>query len=62
MKVSVVPRAFGVATGIADAGRAALNRNAEVDDITGGALYLASALSSFITGQTLVVDGGKQFI
>jgi NAD(P)-dependent dehydrogenase (short-subunit alcohol dehydrogenase family) len=42
--------------------RAALNRNAEVDDITRGALYLASALSSFVTGQTLVIDGGKQFI
>lgn len=43
-------------------GRAALKRNAEVEDITGGALYLASPLSSFTTGQTLVIDGGKQFI
>lgn len=42
--------------------RAALKRNAEVDDITGGALYLASDLSGFVTGQTLVIDGGKQFI
>ena len=42
--------------------RAALKRNAEVDDITGGALYLASPLSGFVTGQTLVIDGGKQFI
>lgn len=42
--------------------RAALKRNAEVDDITGGALYLASSLSGFVTGQTLVIDGGKQFI
>ncbi len=42
--------------------RAALKRNAEVDDITGAALYLASPLSQFVTGQTLVVDGGKQFI
>ena len=42
--------------------RAALKRNAEVDDITGGALYLASTLSGFVTGQTLVIDGGKQFI
>lgn len=42
--------------------RAALKRNAEVEDITGGALYLASPLSSFTTGQTLVIDGGKQFI
>lgn len=43
-------------------GRAALKRNAEVEDISGAALYLASPLSSFTTGQTLVVDGGKQFI
>lgn len=42
--------------------RAALKRNAEVDDITGGALYLASPLAGFVTGQTLVIDGGKQFI
>ena len=44
------------------AGRAALKRNAEIEDITGGALYLASDLSTFMTGQTLIVDGGKQFI
>jgi len=44
------------------ADRAALKRNAEVEDITGAALYLASDLSRFTTGQTLVVDGGKQFI
>ena len=42
--------------------RAALKRNAETEDITGGALYLASNLASFTTGQTLVIDGGKQFI
>lgn len=42
--------------------RAALKRNAEVEDITGGALYLASDLAGFVTGQTLVIDGGKQFI
>ncbi|WP_407493061.1 SDR family NAD(P)-dependent oxidoreductase [Pseudooceanicola sp. MF1-13] len=42
--------------------RASLKRNAEVDDITGGALYLASPLSAFTTGQTLIIDGGKQFI
>ncbi|CUH80606.1 SDR family NAD(P)-dependent oxidoreductase [Tropicibacter naphthalenivorans] len=43
-------------------GRAALCRNAEAEDITGGALYLASKLSGFMTGQTLVIDDGKQFI
>ncbi|WP_425072794.1 SDR family NAD(P)-dependent oxidoreductase [Sagittula sp. S175] len=44
------------------ADRAALKRSAEVADIVGGALFLASGLASFTTGQTLVVDGGKQFI
>ena len=33
-----------------------------IDDITGGALYLASSLSGFVTGQTIIIDGGKQFI
>jgi len=32
------------------------------DDVIGAALYLASPLAAFVTGQTLVVDGGKQFI
>jgi NAD(P)-dependent dehydrogenase (short-subunit alcohol dehydrogenase family) len=32
------------------------------DDVVGAALYLASPLAAFVTGQTLVVDGGKQFI
>lgn len=44
------------------AGRAAMKRNAQTDDICGGVLYLASDLSAFMTGQTLVIDGGKQFI
>ncbi len=42
--------------------RAALKRPAEVEDIVGGALMLASPLSSYMTGQTLVIDGGRQFI
>ena len=42
--------------------RSALKRPAEVDDITGGALWLASPLSSYMTGQTMVIDGGRQFI
>ena len=44
------------------ADRAALKRNGDVDDISGGVLYLASDLSKYTSGQTLVIDGGKQFI
>jgi NAD(P)-dependent dehydrogenase (short-subunit alcohol dehydrogenase family) len=42
--------------------RGALKRPAEVDDIVGGALFLASSLSSYMTGQTMIIDGGRQFI
>jgi NAD(P)-dependent dehydrogenase (short-subunit alcohol dehydrogenase family) len=42
--------------------RAALKRPAEVDDIVGGALFLASPLSAYMTGQTMIIDGGRQFI
>ena len=42
--------------------RAALKRALETDDIVGGALFLASPLASAMTGQTLVIDGGRQFI
>lgn len=42
--------------------RAALKRPAEAEDIVGGALMLASPLSAYMTGQTLVIDGGRQFI
>jgi NAD(P)-dependent dehydrogenase (short-subunit alcohol dehydrogenase family) len=42
--------------------RAALRRAAEVEDIVGGALMLASPLAGYMTGQTLVIDGGRQFI
>jgi NAD(P)-dependent dehydrogenase (short-subunit alcohol dehydrogenase family) len=42
--------------------RGALKRPAEVEDIVGGALFLASPLSSYITGQTMIIDGGRQFI
>lgn len=42
--------------------RGALKRASQPEDIVGAAIFLASKRADFITGQTLVVDGGKQFI
>lgn len=42
--------------------RGALKRSADAGDMVGSALYLASDLARFVTGQTLIVDGGRQFI
>ena len=42
--------------------RAAIKRPLETGDIVGGALYLASPHSAFMTGQTMIIDGGRQFI
>jgi NAD(P)-dependent dehydrogenase (short-subunit alcohol dehydrogenase family) len=42
--------------------RGAIKRGAQPEDIVGAALFLASPASAFITGQTLVVDGGRQFV
>ena len=42
--------------------RGALRRASTPDDIVGAALFFAGPESAFITGQTLVVDGGRQFI
>lgn len=42
--------------------RGAIKRAAGSDDMVGAALFLASPLASFITGQTLIVDGGRQFL
>jgi NAD(P)-dependent dehydrogenase (short-subunit alcohol dehydrogenase family) len=42
--------------------RGALKRAATPEDIVGAAVFLASGASAFITGQTLVVDGGRQFL
>jgi NAD(P)-dependent dehydrogenase (short-subunit alcohol dehydrogenase family) len=42
--------------------RGALRRASRPEDVVGAALYLAGPDSSFVTGQTLVVDGGRQFL
>lgn len=42
--------------------RGALRRASQPEDIVGAALFLAGPDSSYISGQTLVVDGGRQFI
>ena len=42
--------------------RGAIKRSSQPDDIVGTALFLASPSAGYMTGQTLVVDGGRQFI
>jgi NAD(P)-dependent dehydrogenase (short-subunit alcohol dehydrogenase family) len=42
--------------------RGAIKRAARSDDMVGAALFLASPSASFITGQTLIIDGGRQFL
>ena len=36
----------------------AISREQRPDDLVGTALYLLSDLAGFVTGQTMVVDGG----
>ena len=38
---------------------AALKRTGEPDEMAGAVVYLCSPASSFVTGQTLVLDGGR---
>ncbi|WP_026453047.1 SDR family NAD(P)-dependent oxidoreductase [Saccharomonospora iraqiensis] len=42
--------------------RTALRRAGRPDDVVGAALFLAGPDSAYLTGQTLVVDGGRQFV
>ncbi|WP_018296373.1 SDR family NAD(P)-dependent oxidoreductase [Corynebacterium lubricantis] len=42
--------------------RGAIKRSSQPEDIVGTALFLASDAAGYMTGQTLVVDGGRQFI
>jgi NAD(P)-dependent dehydrogenase (short-subunit alcohol dehydrogenase family) len=43
-------------------GGGAIKRALEPQDIVGTAVFLASEASAMITGQTIVVDGGRQFL
>lgn len=41
--------------------RGAIKRAQQTEDLIGALLFFASPASDFVTGQTLVVDGGRQF-
>jgi len=43
----------------AEAARIPLGRLAEVDDLVGPAIFLASDAASYVSGDTIVVDGGQ---
>ena len=42
--------------------RGAIKRPCQPEDIVGAVLFLASAPSAYVSGQTIVVDGGREFI
>jgi NAD(P)-dependent dehydrogenase (short-subunit alcohol dehydrogenase family) len=44
------------------AGNQALQRSLEAEDLVGTIVYLASDASKFVTGQTIMVDGGTVFL
>jgi NAD(P)-dependent dehydrogenase (short-subunit alcohol dehydrogenase family) len=54
----------GIIEGAATYGvdKLALGRQATTEDIVGGALFFASEMSGFVTGQTMIIDGGRQFV
>jgi NAD(P)-dependent dehydrogenase (short-subunit alcohol dehydrogenase family) len=55
---------FGVLENAAEYGvaRGAIKRAGLPEDITGAAVFLATPSASFITGQTLIIDGGRLFL
>jgi len=55
---------FGVMENAASYGvdRGAIKRASLPEDITGAAVFLATPSASFITGQTLIIDGGRLFL
>ena len=42
--------------------RGSIKRPIHPDDIVGAVEFLASPEAAFVTGQTMVVDGGRQFL
>jgi NAD(P)-dependent dehydrogenase (short-subunit alcohol dehydrogenase family) len=42
--------------------RSSIKRPIQPDDIVGAVVFLASPDAAFVTGQTMVVDGGRQFL
>lgn len=48
--------------GAAAAGKTALGRIAEPEEVVGAVLLFASPAGSYITGQTLVIDGGRSIL
>ena len=38
-----------------------IQRDQEPEDVVGAVVYLAGPHSAFVTGQTIVIDGGQYF-